>query len=160
MRKRALLALSLPLAAAGGLAGHAVGYALVGASRQDARIHGYLSVAPQFLAVCLALVTLALALRLAGRLQGRPAAWPFALLPPLAFVAQELLERVLHGLPGNLDSASGANVIELLAGLAARRGATVIVATHNSNLAERAPRRVAMRDGRIVESQALASPAG
>ena len=61
---------------------------------------------------------------------------------------------------GNLDSASGADVIELLAGLAARRGATVIVATHNSDLAERAPRRIAMRDGRIVESQALASPAG
>ena len=32
---------------------------------------------------------------------------------------------------GNLDSRSGAGVIDLLAGLAGRRGTTVIVATHN-----------------------------
>jgi hypothetical protein len=101
VRKRALLALSLPLAAAGCLAGHATGYALVGASRHDARIHGYLGLAPQFLAACVALVALALALRLTGRLQGRPAAWPFALLPPLAFCAQELIERLVAGLPAH-----------------------------------------------------------
>jgi hypothetical protein len=101
VRKRALLALSLPLAAAGTLAGHAAGYALVGMSSRDARIHGYLDFAPQFLAACAALVALALALRLIGRLQGRPAAWPFALLPPLAFLVQEVLERVLAGLPAH-----------------------------------------------------------
>jgi putative ABC transport system ATP-binding protein len=51
---------------------------------------------------------------------------------------------------GNLDSESGAGVIELLAGLAAGRGATVVVATHNPDMAARAPRRLAMRDGRIA----------
>ena len=101
MRKRALLALSLPLAAAGSLAGHAAGYALVGVSCQDARIHGYLDYTPQFLAACAALVALALALRVTGRLQGRPTAWPSALLPPLAFLVQEVLERVLAGLPAH-----------------------------------------------------------
>lgn len=101
MRKRALLALSVPLAAAGCLAGHAAGYALVGMSRQDVRIHGYLGYAPQFLAVGAAFVTVALALRVSGRFKGRPAAWPFALLPPLAFVAQELIERVVAGLPAH-----------------------------------------------------------
>jgi len=50
---------------------------------------------------------------------------------------------------GNLDSKTGGDVIELLAGLAAKRGTTVIVATHDAGLAERAPRRLAMRDGRI-----------
>jgi putative ABC transport system ATP-binding protein len=50
---------------------------------------------------------------------------------------------------GNLDSKTGGDVIELLAGLAAQRGTTVIVATHDAGLAERAPRRLAMRDGRI-----------
>ena len=50
---------------------------------------------------------------------------------------------------GNLDSASGAEVVDLLAGLAAGRGATVIVATHNADLAARAPRRLTMRDGRL-----------
>ena len=101
MRNRALLALSLPLAAVGCLAGHAAGYALVGLSRRDAQIHGYLGLAPEFLAVCVAFVALALALRVSGRLQGRPAAWPFALLPPLAFCAQELIERLVAGLPAH-----------------------------------------------------------
>jgi putative ABC transport system ATP-binding protein len=52
---------------------------------------------------------------------------------------------------GNLDSATGAEVIDLLEGLAAQRGATVIVATHDHDLAARAPRRLAMRDGSLVE---------
>jgi hypothetical protein len=101
VHKRALLALSLPLAAIGTLAGHAAGYALVGASHQDAIVHRYLSFAPQFLAVCLACVSAALLLRVGGRLQGRLAAWPFALVPPLAFIAQELIERLVAGLPAH-----------------------------------------------------------
>ena len=51
---------------------------------------------------------------------------------------------------GNLDSQTGADVIELLSGLARSHGATVIVATHDAELAARAPRRLAMRDGRLV----------
>jgi len=51
---------------------------------------------------------------------------------------------------GNLDSTTGADVIDLLAGLAQRRGTTVIVATHDASLAARAPRRIGMRDGSIV----------
>ena len=127
VRQRALLALSLPLAAAGCLAGHAAGYALVGLSRQGVRIHGYLGYAPQFLAVCLALVALALALRVTGRLRGRPAVWPFALLLPLAFCAQELIERLVAGLPAHavFEPAVYAGLaaqlpIALLAYLAAR----------------------------------------
>jgi hypothetical protein len=101
VRQRALLALSLPLAAAGCLAGHAAGYALVGTSQRDALVHGYLAFAPQFLAVCIATVVLALAFRFSGHVRGRPAAWPFALLPPLAFLAQELIERLVAGLPAH-----------------------------------------------------------
>jgi putative ABC transport system ATP-binding protein len=55
---------------------------------------------------------------------------------------------------GNLDSKTGADVIDLLAGLAGRRGTTVVVATHDATLAARAPRRIAMRDGRIVDGEA------
>ena len=51
---------------------------------------------------------------------------------------------------GNLDTATGREIIELLAGLAAEHGSTVIVATHDADLAARAPRRLAMRDGQIV----------
>ena len=81
------------------MAGHAAAYAVVGTSRRDALVHGYLSYAPQFVAVCLACVATALALRVGGRLQGRPSAWPFALVPPAAFAAQELIERLAAGLP-------------------------------------------------------------
>lgn len=51
---------------------------------------------------------------------------------------------------GNLDTQSGADVIALLADLAARHGTTVIVATHDAKLAGGAPRRLTMRDGHIV----------
>ena len=53
---------------------------------------------------------------------------------------------------GNLDTKTGGEVIELLAGLGARHGTTIIVATHDTTLAARAPRRIAMRDGAILES--------
>jgi putative ABC transport system ATP-binding protein len=53
---------------------------------------------------------------------------------------------------GNLDSKTGADVIELLAGLAQRHETTIVVATHDTELAARAPRRIAMRDGRILEA--------
>jgi hypothetical protein len=101
VRTRALLAFSLPLAAIGTLAGHAAGYALVGTSRRDTLVHGYLGYAPQFLAMCVGLLGVAMVLRITGRLQGRPAAWPFALVPPLAFCAQELIERLVAGLPAH-----------------------------------------------------------
>jgi putative ABC transport system ATP-binding protein len=51
---------------------------------------------------------------------------------------------------GNLDSATGGEIIELLANLAAEHGSTVIVATHDASLASRAPRRVRMRDGKLA----------
>ena len=53
---------------------------------------------------------------------------------------------------GNLDTQTGSEVIDLLAGLAASHGVTVIVATHDAELASRAPRRLAMRDGHLVSS--------
>jgi putative ABC transport system ATP-binding protein len=60
---------------------------------------------------------------------------------------------------GNLDTQTGREIIDLLANLAAEHGSTIIVATHDSTLAARAPRRLAMRDGRLSGAAALA-PAG
>ena len=59
---------------------------------------------------------------------------------------------------GNLDSATGADIVTLLAGLASARGATVIVATHDESLAKIAPRRVIVRDGRTHEGSIEAVP--
>jgi len=50
---------------------------------------------------------------------------------------------------GNLDSKSGAGVIELLHELAAD-GATLVLITHDEKVAASFPRRVQMRDGEIV----------
>ena len=98
---RTLPALSLPLAAAACLLGHAAGYAIVGESRQDVLAHGYLSNLPFVLAVSFTVLATAFGLRVTGRLRGRPAVWPFALLPPLAFLTQELVERLAAGVPAH-----------------------------------------------------------
>jgi putative ABC transport system ATP-binding protein len=54
---------------------------------------------------------------------------------------------------GNLDSATGAAVTRLLAGLADDR-TTVVVITHNADVAAVMSRRVHLRDGRIVHDSA------
>jgi len=51
---------------------------------------------------------------------------------------------------GNLDTKTGGEIVDLLASLAAEHGSTVIVATHDAALAARAPRRVGVRDGKLV----------
>jgi putative ABC transport system ATP-binding protein len=57
---------------------------------------------------------------------------------------------------GNLDTATGGEIIDLLANLAAEHGSTIIVATHDASLASRAPRRIGVRDGRLLETSAVA----
>ncbi|HEX6350911.1 MAG TPA: ABC transporter ATP-binding protein, partial [Candidatus Dormibacteraeota bacterium] len=54
---------------------------------------------------------------------------------------------------GNLDSASGEQVLELLQDLH-QRGATVILVTHDPDVAAGADRVVRMRDGRVVVDKA------
>jgi len=54
---------------------------------------------------------------------------------------------------GALDSATGAAIVELLHELNAA-GTTLIVITHEHELADSFPRQVAMRDGRIVSDPA------
>jgi putative ABC transport system ATP-binding protein len=52
---------------------------------------------------------------------------------------------------GNLDSATAGEVMDLIARLRRERGATVVMITHEPDLAERyASRLVTMRDGRVV----------
>lgn len=53
---------------------------------------------------------------------------------------------------GALDTASGATVIEVLERLNAE-GTTVVVITHDRELAARMPRRVGIRDGRVVADE-------
>lgn len=51
---------------------------------------------------------------------------------------------------GALDTKSGAEVLELMAQLRAETGMTLVIVTHDANVAATAQRRIEMRDGRIV----------
>ena len=57
---------------------------------------------------------------------------------------------------GNLDSATGAQIIDLLLGLHRRLGITLILVTHDPALAAHAGRVVELRDGRVVADRAIA----
>ena len=52
---------------------------------------------------------------------------------------------------GNLDSRTGAEIVELLLGLRAERGMTVVLATHDSQVAARCDRIVRLLDGRVSD---------
>jgi putative ABC transport system ATP-binding protein len=51
---------------------------------------------------------------------------------------------------GNLDSATGEEIVELLRALSEERGETVVLITHDARLAGRASRIARMEDGRVV----------
>ncbi len=55
---------------------------------------------------------------------------------------------------GNLDAATGAEIIDLLFARQAEAGATLIIITHDPGLATRCQRVVTLADGRIVSDQA------
>jgi len=55
---------------------------------------------------------------------------------------------------GNLDSASGASIMELLSDLN-DEGRTIVIITHNHEIAGSIPRRVELRDGLIVRDAAV-----
>src|SRR2546430_11917145 len=54
---------------------------------------------------------------------------------------------------GNLDSRTGEEIIELLCALRLERQSTMIIATHDSKVAARAPKVLELLDGRIVEDR-------
>jgi putative ABC transport system ATP-binding protein len=52
---------------------------------------------------------------------------------------------------GNLDTATGADILKLIHDLHDRLGATVLVVTHDKAVAESCPRTIHIRDGKISE---------
>jgi ABC-type lipoprotein export system ATPase subunit len=56
---------------------------------------------------------------------------------------------------GNLDSATGAAVLALLAEVVAERGTALVMVTHDQGAAELAGRVLHLRDGRLVETAAV-----
>ena len=52
---------------------------------------------------------------------------------------------------GNLDSVNSARIIEILTGIQKQRGMTLIVVTHENEIAHSAARQVRIRDGKVEE---------
>ena len=55
---------------------------------------------------------------------------------------------------GNLDSATGTQIVELLLAANRARGSTLVLVTHDAALAAHADRTIALRDGRVVGDEA------
>ncbi|HEX5045456.1 MAG TPA: ABC transporter ATP-binding protein [Candidatus Polarisedimenticolaceae bacterium] len=56
---------------------------------------------------------------------------------------------------GNLDTATGARVLDLLGELRAAAGSTLVLVTHDPAVAARADRRVHLRDGRVEREEVV-----
>jgi putative ABC transport system ATP-binding protein len=52
---------------------------------------------------------------------------------------------------GNLDTRTGAEILKLMQNLHQQLGSTVVIVTHDLNVAQSCPRTITIRDGQIVE---------
>jgi putative ABC transport system ATP-binding protein len=84
--------------------------------------------------------------QLSGGEQQRVAlARAFMLRPPIVFADEPT---------GNLDSANGKHVLELLLALNRQEGTTLVLVTHDPVLAGYATRRIVLRDGLVIADEA------
>ena len=83
--------------------------------------------------------------QLSGGEQQRVAlARAFMVRPPILFADEPT---------GNLDSANGRHVLELLLSLNSQEGTTLVLVTHDPQLASYADRRITLQDGLVVSDE-------
>jgi putative ABC transport system ATP-binding protein len=56
---------------------------------------------------------------------------------------------------GNLDSKNGWHIFELMKGLHQQNNVTLVLVTHDQNLAGEAQRRIVLQDGRIISDESM-----
>lgn len=89
--------------------------------------------------------------QLSGGEQQRVAlARAFVLQPPIVLADEPT---------GNLDSANGQHVLDLLTDRQRESGTTLVLVTHDKQIADRADRRIYLSDGRVVSDE-MRGPAG
>ncbi len=71
---------------------------------------------------------------------------PFAKIPPLILADEPT---------GNLDSRSGEEVISILTSLHAEQSLTLLVVTHDQNIASHCQRVIHLMDGRVVAEETV-----
>jgi putative ABC transport system ATP-binding protein len=59
---------------------------------------------------------------------------------------------------GNLDTTNGRHIMDLLRAIHAQRGTTLVLVTHDAELAAMADARLVLRDGRVVENTLALRP--
>ena len=60
---------------------------------------------------------------------------------------------------GNLDSRNGKHIFELMTGLHSKRNVTLVLVTHDAQLAAEAERQIVLRDGKVVSDDMHPRPA-
>lgn len=85
--------------------------------------------------------------QLSGGEQQRAALATVLVTRPPVLIADEIT--------GELDSANSALLLDLLAEIHAENGMTVVLATHDADVASRANRLVELRDGRVADDRRL-----
>ena len=56
---------------------------------------------------------------------------------------------------GNLDSKNGKHIFELMTGLHTKNNVTLVLVTHDTELARQAQRQIVLRDGRVVSDEVI-----
>jgi hypothetical protein len=171
MRRRASPLISIPVAVAGSLLAHQVSYTLQAPdAAARARLlaatgHGYLTRVPLIAGVLVAVALGGLIREAAIRWKGTGRSgpiWPIALIPPLAFLVQEHLERLLHDgtFPWHLAAQPAflrGLALQIPFALLALGLATVIAGTVRRVVdAVHEPARQAAQQGLVLRSRATA----